>query len=299
MAPASSRRPEELAEFGARAKAAGSRFPQRFLAPLQQAGMAGARRDARHCRLGEAAHRPADHHHRQRRPSTRISSPTCSTARIPACVSPPISPNWSRRFEAGEFDMVGVGRMQIANADFVTKLRRGPDRRAAALQQGRPISGISWRRSCRARSRSIARRRTSDLGRAAQIHVFAVSRYSACASIGLSRPGRRLPLLWSFRKAVMKKGSARPGVQTMARSLTIAGIAAVTRIGAGLIARAPALRGSAAQLLSPVWRGHHPADQPLARGAAEQCRPRQERAHHHWPSRRAWWYRADRRHGWC
>lgn len=30
-----------------------------------------------------------------------------------------------RRFEAGEFDLVGVGRMHIANADFVTKLREG------------------------------------------------------------------------------------------------------------------------------------------------------------------------------
>jgi len=30
-----------------------------------------------------------------------------------------------RRFNAGEFDMVGVGRMHIANADFVTKVRDG------------------------------------------------------------------------------------------------------------------------------------------------------------------------------
>ncbi|MBT2188688.1 12-oxophytodienoate reductase [Sphingobium nicotianae] len=30
-----------------------------------------------------------------------------------------------RRFNGGEFDMVGVGRMQIANADFVNKLREG------------------------------------------------------------------------------------------------------------------------------------------------------------------------------
>jgi 2,4-dienoyl-CoA reductase-like NADH-dependent reductase (Old Yellow Enzyme family) len=30
-----------------------------------------------------------------------------------------------RRFEAGEFDLVGVGRMHIANADLVTKLREG------------------------------------------------------------------------------------------------------------------------------------------------------------------------------
>lgn len=30
-----------------------------------------------------------------------------------------------RRFEAGEFDLVGVGRMHIANADFVTKVREG------------------------------------------------------------------------------------------------------------------------------------------------------------------------------
>jgi 2,4-dienoyl-CoA reductase-like NADH-dependent reductase (Old Yellow Enzyme family) len=31
----------------------------------------------------------------------------------------------ARRFNAGEFDMVGVGRMHIANADFVTKVREG------------------------------------------------------------------------------------------------------------------------------------------------------------------------------
>lgn len=30
-----------------------------------------------------------------------------------------------RRFEGGEFDLVGVGRMHIANADFVTKVREG------------------------------------------------------------------------------------------------------------------------------------------------------------------------------
>ncbi len=30
-----------------------------------------------------------------------------------------------RRFEAGEFDLVGVGRMHIANADFVNKIRDG------------------------------------------------------------------------------------------------------------------------------------------------------------------------------
>ncbi|HEY1126037.1 MAG TPA: 12-oxophytodienoate reductase [Sphingobium sp.] len=30
-----------------------------------------------------------------------------------------------RRFEAGEFDLVGVGRMHIANADFVNKIREG------------------------------------------------------------------------------------------------------------------------------------------------------------------------------
>ena len=30
-----------------------------------------------------------------------------------------------RRFVAGEFDLVGVGRMQIANPDFVTKLASG------------------------------------------------------------------------------------------------------------------------------------------------------------------------------
>ena len=29
------------------------------------------------------------------------------------------------RFSAGEFDLVGVGRMQIANADFVAKLASG------------------------------------------------------------------------------------------------------------------------------------------------------------------------------
>ena len=31
----------------------------------------------------------------------------------------------ARRFDAGEFDMVGVGRMQIANGDFVNKVRDG------------------------------------------------------------------------------------------------------------------------------------------------------------------------------
>jgi 2,4-dienoyl-CoA reductase-like NADH-dependent reductase (Old Yellow Enzyme family) len=31
----------------------------------------------------------------------------------------------ARRFEAGEFDLVGVGRMHIANADFVNKVRDG------------------------------------------------------------------------------------------------------------------------------------------------------------------------------
>jgi 2,4-dienoyl-CoA reductase-like NADH-dependent reductase (Old Yellow Enzyme family) len=30
-----------------------------------------------------------------------------------------------RRFEGGEFDLVGIGRMHIANADFVTKVREG------------------------------------------------------------------------------------------------------------------------------------------------------------------------------
>jgi len=30
-----------------------------------------------------------------------------------------------RRFGAGEFDLVGVGRMQIANPDFVAKLASG------------------------------------------------------------------------------------------------------------------------------------------------------------------------------
>jgi hypothetical protein len=30
-----------------------------------------------------------------------------------------------RRFLAGEFDLVGVGRMQIANPDFVAKLESG------------------------------------------------------------------------------------------------------------------------------------------------------------------------------
>jgi 2,4-dienoyl-CoA reductase-like NADH-dependent reductase (Old Yellow Enzyme family) len=30
-----------------------------------------------------------------------------------------------RRFEASEFDLVGIGRMHIANADFVTKVREG------------------------------------------------------------------------------------------------------------------------------------------------------------------------------
>ena len=30
-----------------------------------------------------------------------------------------------RRFVAGEFDLVGVGRMQIANPDFVAKLASG------------------------------------------------------------------------------------------------------------------------------------------------------------------------------
>ncbi len=31
----------------------------------------------------------------------------------------------TRRFAAGEFDLVGVGRMQIANPDFVAKLESG------------------------------------------------------------------------------------------------------------------------------------------------------------------------------
>ena len=41
------------------------------------------------------------------------------------------------RVRRGTLDLVGVGRMHIANNDFVNKVRDGPFRRARAVQQAR------------------------------------------------------------------------------------------------------------------------------------------------------------------
>lgn len=91
---------------------------------LRHRGLARARPAPQPLGLGEEHDEPAGHRHRKRRPQHR-HRPRSLRRRRPALQVADDLGRVRRGTHAGDFDFIGVGRTQIANPDFVDRVRRG------------------------------------------------------------------------------------------------------------------------------------------------------------------------------